>query len=82
LVNFFNFLAEDVREHLAAMGFRSLNEIVGHADLIVPKSYTINEKVKKIDISKIIHLPEEAKNNAVRCVKKQNHKNQDIQDRE
>ncbi len=34
LVNYFTFLAEEVREYLAAMGFRSLNEIIGHTELI------------------------------------------------
>jgi glutamate synthase (NADPH/NADH) large chain len=82
LVNFFNFLAEDVREHLAQMGFRSLDEIIGRADLITPKKYDVNEKVKKVDISNIIYVPEEAKYNAVRNVKAQNHKIEKIQDRE
>src|SRR2546427_7497917 len=34
VVNFFEFLAEEVREHLAALGFRSLEEAIGHAELL------------------------------------------------
>ncbi|MGM9701103.1 MAG: glutamate synthase large subunit [Prevotella sp.] len=34
LVNYFTFLAQEVREYLAEMGFRSLNEIVGHTELV------------------------------------------------
>ena len=34
LVNYFTFLAEEVREYLAHMGFRSLNDIIGHTELI------------------------------------------------
>ena len=34
LVNYFTFLAEEVREYLAQMGFRSLNDIIGHTELI------------------------------------------------
>jgi len=37
LVNYFTFLAQEVREYLAMMGFRSLNEIVGRTDLITPR---------------------------------------------
>lgn len=37
LVNFFTFLAQEVREYLAEMGFRSLNDIVGHTELIETK---------------------------------------------
>ncbi len=69
LVNFFNFLAEDIREHLAQLGFKTLNEAVGRADLLVQKKFDCNPKIGKIDISKLIYMPEEAKTNALHCVK-------------
>ncbi len=34
IVNFFEFLAQEVREYLAALGFRSMAEAVGHAELL------------------------------------------------
>ena len=34
VVNFFEFIAEEVREHLAALGFRTLDEAIGHAELV------------------------------------------------
>ncbi|MDE5783402.1 MAG: glutamate synthase large subunit [Prevotella sp.] len=37
LVNYFTFLAQEVREYLAEMGFKSLNDIVGHTELIETK---------------------------------------------
>ncbi|MCC8035993.1 MAG: glutamate synthase large subunit [Rikenellaceae bacterium] len=37
IVNYLRFVAKDVREHLASMGFRSLDEIVGRADLLTQK---------------------------------------------
>ena len=37
LVNFFTFLAEEVREHLAEMGYSKLDDIIGRTDLIVDK---------------------------------------------
>jgi glutamate synthase (NADPH/NADH) large chain len=81
LVNFFNFLAEDVREHLAALGFKSLDEIVGRTDLLqyVPK--TDNLKMQKLDFSKLLYMPKEAKYNAIRNIKPQEHDIFDVQDR-
>ena len=38
LINYFRFLAEEVREYLAEMGYTSLNDIIGHTELIVRKS--------------------------------------------
>jgi glutamate synthase (NADPH/NADH) large chain len=61
LVNFFTFLATEVREHLAAMGFRSLNEIVGRADLI-EKVETGNARAAKLDFSKLLYFDESLKN--------------------
>lgn len=51
LVNYFTFLAEEVREHLAAMGFRSLQEIVGRSDLI-------ETKPSVLDLSRLLHKEE------------------------
>jgi glutamate synthase (NADPH) large chain len=81
LVNYFNFLAENVREHLAALGFRSLDEIVGRADLLqfVPKDN--NLKMKKLDFSKLLYVPAQAKNQALLHVKDQIHDIHDVQDR-
>lgn len=54
LVNFFTFLAEEVREILAEMGFTSLDEIIGRADLLAPKPLTGVAKIDKADFSKIL----------------------------
>ncbi len=42
LVNYFTFLAQEVREYLAEMGFRSLNEIIGHTELIETRPSVLN----------------------------------------
>ena len=81
LVNYFKFLAEDTREELASLGFRSLDEIVGRSDLLMKKYYENSPKTEKIDISKIIYYPEEAKINSVRHTDKQLHKIKDVLDR-
>src|SRR5690554_4670779 len=81
LVNYFRFLAEDVREQLAEMGFRSLDEIVGRADLLQQKKYPELPKTEKIDLSKIIWFPEEAEKFALRKTTVQNHKIEEVLDR-
>ncbi len=42
LVNYFSFIAQEVREYLAEMGFRSLNDIVGHTELIETKNSVLD----------------------------------------
>ncbi len=81
LVNFFRFLAEDTREHLAQLGYRSLDEIVGKADLLTRKHYPELPKTEKIDLSKITFFPEEAKYYAIRKITDQHHKIDDVLDR-
>ena len=80
LVNFFNFLAQDVREHLAELGFRSLDEVVGHSELIERKAFDLHPKLNKIDISKIIYTPKETQKNAIRHVSNQDHKLEKVLD--
>jgi len=81
LVNFFNFLAEDVREHLAALGFTKLDDIVGRADLLKFVHRSDNPKMSKLNFSKLLYMPEQAKNQAIRNVKPQIHDIFEIQDR-
>ena len=51
LVNYFTFLAQEVREYLAEMGARSLNDIIGHTELIETKPSTL-------DFSRLLHKEE------------------------
>ncbi|MFV0340475.1 MAG: glutamate synthase-related protein, partial [Parachlamydiaceae bacterium] len=80
LINYFNFLAEEVREHLASLGVKSLDEVVGRADLLKYVKSDANKKIEKIDLSRLIYFPVEAKENAIHKVKDQEHKLDDILD--
>lgn len=73
LVNFFNFLAEDVRSHLAAMGYRKLDDIVGKVNLIQYSPKANNVKMGKINLSKLIHVPESVSKTTLRQSKLQSH---------
>ncbi|MCD7974178.1 MAG: glutamate synthase large subunit [Candidatus Azobacteroides sp.] len=81
LVNFFTFLAQEVREHLAEMGVKSLDEIIGRADLLEARTFeTNNPKINKVDLSKLLYFPEN-NTHAIRWEKPQEHKIKDVLDR-
>lgn len=80
LINYFNFLAEEVREHLAALGVKSLDEVVGRADLLKYMKSDVNKKVEKLDLSRLMYFPVEAKENAIHRIKDQEHKLDDALD--
>jgi glutamate synthase (NADPH/NADH) large chain len=61
LVNYFTFMAMEVRELLAEMGFTSLDDIVGRAELLEIKKPSGHWKASKVDVSSILHVPDEAK---------------------
>jgi glutamate synthase (NADPH/NADH) large chain len=60
LERFLRYLAEDVRRHLARMGFRSLDEIIGRADLLNPARAVEGWKSRGIDLEPILFKPDEA----------------------
>ena len=57
VVNFFEFIAEEVREYLAAMGFRTLEEAVGRTDLLDSERAVGHWKASGLDLAPILHIP-------------------------
>jgi glutamate synthase (ferredoxin) len=57
-VNFMRFIAQEVRELMASLGFRSLTEMVGRTDILEPKKAVDHWKAKGLDISNILYQPE------------------------
>ena len=55
VVNYFTFLAQEVREYLAQMGARTLNEIVGHTELIVPRHEQSGTKTATLDFRRLLY---------------------------
>ena len=80
VVSFMTFLAQEVREHLAQMGFRSFDDIVGRSDLLEVRTMDLSEKAKKLDLSKLMYFP--GNGNDIRHTKNQEHKIEHILDRE
>jgi glutamate synthase (NADPH/NADH) large chain len=58
VVNFFEFIAEEVREYLAALGFRTLDEAIGRVELLDAEQAIGHWKAAGLDISPMLHLPE------------------------
>ncbi|MFJ3923661.1 glutamate synthase large subunit [Streptomyces sp. NPDC090022] len=58
VVNFFEFIAEEVRELLAELGFRTLQEAVGHAELLDTARAVSHWKAQGLDLQPLFHVPE------------------------
>ncbi|MBQ9712250.1 MAG: glutamate synthase large subunit [Bacteroidales bacterium] len=58
LVNCFTFLAREVREYLAQMGFRRFSDIVGHTELLLRKEDSPSSKSSKVDLSRLLFREE------------------------
>jgi glutamate synthase (NADPH/NADH) large chain len=82
LINYFRFIATEVREIMAEMGFRKFEELVGRTDLIEQRKDLDHWKARKIDLSKILYRPREASKFASHCTCLQKHKIDEVMDHE
>ena len=76
VINFFFMLAEEVREIMSQLGFRTVTEMVGRADMLeLDKEVTKNnEKLKNIDLSLLLRPAADIRPDAAQyCVQKQDH---------
>ena len=73
VVNFFEFIAEEVRELLASLGFRTLEEAIGQVELIDSKRAVDHWKASGLDLSPILYMPEIAEGASRRCISTQDH---------
>jgi glutamate synthase (NADPH/NADH) large chain len=81
VVNFFEFLAEEVREHLAALGFRSIAEAVGHAEMLDMQAAVDHWKASGLDLAPILEVAENPfSDQDLYCTKQQDHGLQDALD--
>ena len=58
VVNYFFFVAEEVREIMAEMGFRTFNEMIGQTDVLDKDEAIDHWKAKGLDFSRIFHKPQ------------------------
>jgi glutamate synthase domain-containing protein 2/glutamate synthase domain-containing protein 3 len=72
LINYFHFVAQEVREYLARLGFRTLDEAVGRSDCLEMNRAIGFWKARGLDFSQIFHRPD-MPDEPVRCVEAQRH---------
>ena len=58
VINYFFFLAEHLREIMASLGFRNVNEMVGRADKLEPRKAIEHWKAQGIDLTNLLHRPQ------------------------
>jgi glutamate synthase (ferredoxin) len=73
VVNFFRFIAEEVREHMAQLGFRKFEDMVGRSDLLDMTKAIDHWKAQGLDLSAILYRPEVPADWATHCVTTQDH---------
>ena len=73
VVNFFKFLAQDLRELMAELGFRTINEMVGQADCLERREGINHWKYKKLDLSPILYKEPAPKEIGLYNQEKQDH---------
>jgi len=73
VINYFFFLAEELREQMAKLGFRSVAEMVGHSELLEPRRAISHWKASGVDVSRILHTPNVPKGVSLCATESQNH---------
>jgi glutamate synthase (NADPH/NADH) large chain len=71
--HFFEFIAEEVREQLAALGFRSMAEAIGHVEALDTAAAVEHWKAAGLDLSPILHQPDSPWEQDLHCTKSQDH---------
>jgi glutamate synthase domain-containing protein 2/glutamate synthase domain-containing protein 1/glutamate synthase domain-containing protein 3 len=73
VINFFFFIAEQVRQNMARMGFRSFDDMVGRVDMLDARAAIDHWKARGLDLSVILYKPQMPSRIARRCVQAQDH---------
>lgn len=73
IINYLRFVAQELREILAELGIRTMDELVGRADLLEPHKDILPWKGKGLDFSRVLYKPDVPKDVDTRCTIKQDH---------
>ncbi|AHB49466.1 glutamate synthase [Hyphomicrobium nitrativorans NL23] len=73
VINYFFFIAEEVREYMAAMGYRSFQDMVGQSDWLDKERAISHWKARGLDFSKMFHKPRPPKGVAIHHCETQDH---------
>ena len=81
VVSYFTFLAEDLREIMASLGFKTINEMVGHSEVLKMRSDIKHWKYKHLDLSPILNRDQLASNVGAYKQIEQDHEIDEVLDR-
>ncbi len=81
VVNYFRFMARSIRERLASMGYRNLDEIVGRADMLCKRELDPASKGSKVDFSRLFHMPVSGPDATLHYTSPQDHKLDGVKDK-
>ncbi|PYS29970.1 MAG: glutamate synthase large subunit [Acidobacteria bacterium] len=73
IVNYFRMIAEEVRELMAQLGFRTVDEMVGRRDKLDTRKAIEHWKARKLDLTPVLYMPEVRENVVTRRVHEQDH---------
>jgi len=73
VINYFFFVAEELRQYMAQMGFRTVDEMVGRVDMLEVQDLSHHWKARNLDLSPILHEPDVPKRVGRRCLIAQDH---------
>lgn len=79
---YFRFMARQIREFLAIMGYHSMQEIIGRADLLHKRSFKSGAKANKVSLDRVLYIPESYKDNPRAFVAPQAHGSEGAKDAE
>ena len=71
--NFFKYIAEEVREYMAQLGFRTVNEMIGQVDKLDVRKAVNHWKAQGLDFSKILYKAEPLPGDEIYCINEQDH---------
>ncbi|HVA76799.1 MAG TPA: glutamate synthase large subunit [Candidatus Binataceae bacterium] len=73
VVNLMMFIADELREYMAALGFRTVAEMVGHVECLETNDAVEHWKARNVDLSSILHKPDAAADEPLHAVESQDH---------
>ena len=80
VINYMYFVAQELREIMANLGFRTIDEMIGKSEKLDTKDALNYYKIKGIDLSKILYKPNTDKNSVLRNTEKQDHNLKNVLD--
>jgi glutamate synthase domain-containing protein 2/glutamate synthase domain-containing protein 1/glutamate synthase domain-containing protein 3 len=73
VINYFFLVAEELREIMASLGFRTLNEMIGQRQCLDTRAAIDHYKARKVDLSRVLHKPEVPASYGLYCQQAQDH---------